>query len=121
MYLNGETNLRAFSRTMVADVCGTVRYSFFEENSERFLADLEENFRRILLDPVVRNVPQMLVTAVQRATYRSRFARLSSGYIALVPDCSEIGDKVCIVCGSSTPMVLRKKPAIVSLYEVIGE
>lgn len=112
MYLNGEDNLFAFSGTMVADVrCivrGFVRYSTFEEDSRRHLTDLEGNFRRIFLDPVVRNVPQLLVAAVRRATYRTRFARLSGGYMALVPDRSEIGDNVCELRGSSTSIVLRR-------------
>jgi len=112
MYLNGKNNLLAFSRTMVADVRwivrGFVRYSTFEENSRRHLTDLEGNFRRIFLDPAVRNVPQLLVAAVRRATHRTRFARLSGGYMALVPDHSEIGDNVCVLRGSSATIVLRR-------------
>ena len=106
LYLNGESKFRAFCRTMLTDCNTLVRYSFFDHDPKRLLR-LEEELRKILSDTSA-NISDGTVAVLRRAAYSSRFAKLSSGHFALIPNASKIGDDVCVLLGCSTPMALRR-------------
>jgi hypothetical protein len=127
-YLNGETNFRAFFRTIMVDAMGLVRPSFRPDSPWDELVD---RFRAHFSDPAHHFPSSTTSVAVQRGTYRKRFAKLSSGHMAMVPNASEKGDFICILSGCNTPMGLRRecpspsssaniRPGVDAVYRMIG-
>jgi len=112
-YLNGESNFRAFCRTLVADAPSNSipRYSYFTElfgeEDLVLLERLEEDFRGIFSGLAEKS--SNLKSRIENFTFQSRFARLSSGHMAMVPKKSEIGDHICIIHGGSVPIALRRQ------------
>jgi hypothetical protein len=108
-YLNGESKLIAFYRTITADGSEVRRYP----QDWAHWAKKETVIGNILSDhipsPEIWN--KGVIVSLRRATYSSRFARLSSGHFSLVPNASRIRDEVFILLGGSTPMVLRRNLA----------
>jgi hypothetical protein len=107
-YFNGESLFLAFCRTVATDIFGRLRYSSFRRESTRWRL-IEYTFREIFAGRIKQDIHHKILAAIERAMYRTRFARLSSGHIALVPGASENGDNICVLTGSSTPMGLRKE------------
>jgi hypothetical protein len=115
-YIDGETNFRAFCRTLTGDSSGFIRTTDFGSDSgSDFLQGLEEQFRMVFencsdpSNPVLQKVNKCLRLNAHRAICCLKFARISSGYMALVPHASEVGDEICILLGSSTLMVLWRE------------
>jgi hypothetical protein len=125
LYLNGESNFRAFCRTVIADMFGIARLNIMGSASSRTF----DHFRLIFSDPMNLKIPTQIFTSLRKATYRTRFARLSSGHMALVPEASRKGDAIVVLNGSSTPIGLRPFPspfkpsansAAYEVYQMIG-
>ena len=110
-YLNGESKFSAFCCTIITDSTGFLRFS----GNFGMLSSLEDEVLKALSGAATSNLSR-LSALLRRSTYSSRFARLSDGHFALIPNASEIGDDVCIVLGCSTPMILRKN----SSYPLAG-
>jgi hypothetical protein len=107
-YFNGESLFLAFCRTVATDIFGRLRYSSFRRESTRWRL-IEYTFREIFAGRIKQDIHHKILAATERAMYRTRFARLSIGHIALVPEASEKGDNIWVLTGSSTPMGLRKE------------
>jgi hypothetical protein len=106
-YLTGETHFRAFIRTIMVDAMGIARGPFQPNSPWDRLAD---SLRAHFSNPTQHFPDSRTSIAVQRGTYRNRFARLSSGHMAMAPNASENGDHICILSGCKVPMALRREP-----------
>jgi hypothetical protein len=111
-YINGETNFRAFWRTLIGDSRGFIRATDFGSD---FLQGLGEQFHMVFencsdpLNPVLQKVNKRLRLNVHQTICCLKFVRILSSYTALVPHASEVGNEICMLLGSSTPMVMRRE------------
>lgn len=88
-YLSGQSRFSAFCCTIIADSTGLLRFS----RTPDMLLSLEAEILRALSGASTSNFDR-LFTLLRRSTYSSRFAMLSGGHFALIPNASEIGDDV---------------------------
>jgi hypothetical protein len=72
----------------MADFLGFVRHYFTKPNFSPTSAQLEHVFRKVISDSTVDVQHSPIIQYFYRATYHSRFARLSSYHMNLVPNAS---------------------------------
>ena len=110
----------AFSKTLTADRwfgqnqhADLVRYppdqGFFDS------VESGEDLARDNAEETARNWALMLLWS---SHYRRRFMVSIEGYIGLVPETTRPGDKICVLFGCSTPVILRQEG---DSYRFIGE
>ena len=122
-YVTGGSLMDAFVRTICANsFSDTIRPPFasmpqFEESRELVLAAIQH---KDLVPPnlegpnATRYIVQILIYARKRSFFTTK-----EGYIGLAPKVTRPGDQVCILLGSSRPLVLR--PTAHLQYQVVGE
>jgi hypothetical protein len=121
VYLTGESNFKAFSRTLVADNNGILR-CFGESFRPNLLKELKRSIRTILSD-TPGTIRPYIAQSLRQLTYTSHLASLDSGHFAMIPNAARIGEEVWILRGASTPIVLQKQPSSHSglpEYQIIG-
>jgi hypothetical protein len=61
-----------------------------------------------------------LNSAVAAAANQKRFSVTASGYMALIPRESCVGDTFCVLLGIQIPFVLRSAPSAIEKYDLVG-
>ena len=88
---------------------------FQEEDGSKFRAGIPGEYTDLLM--VIQSYGSSYCRSLFKCRGR-RLAMLDKYSLGLVPDYAKVGDIVCVLHGSSTPMALRAKE---DAYEVIGE
>ncbi|CAM6004791.1 unnamed protein product [Sphagnum balticum] len=69
---------------------------------------------RLIRSDRQKSIEGILESQVKIATYATRFAVTSKGYLGLVPAEAVTGDKICIFLGGKVPFVLRQASSTIA-------
>lgn len=101
----------AFSKTLTAD-------RWFANNAHNDLIRFPPNEGFLSFINPDENAGNWALMLLWSTHYRRRFVISQEGHIGLVPEMARPGDKICILYGCSTPVILRQEE---DRYRFIGE
>ena len=124
-YVDGRSMLEALCRCFGCDLFGdfyfpeTQTYPSLREGYNFLLEMILKEYSSSSATAFDEQVHGSYLSLVHAYAFRRNFFFTNEGYMGLAPDTAKVGDQVCIILGSSAPVLLRPTPN--GQYEVIGE
>jgi hypothetical protein len=119
---NGEREGQQFKRTdNVRDrvIFDMWQHSNSEADEPLWVAKVTDQAH---LDKIVQSISAMEVqryqSTISQMTIGRRFIRTTGGRMGFAPKKTQVGDRICIICGGDTPYIIRP---IRSFYRLLGD